>query len=274
MDISSSLKLVMRGDRPDTTVNVNGVEIGGERVTVIAGPCSVEGRTQILEVARAVRDAGAHMLRGGAFKPRTSPYSFQGLGEEGMRLLAEAGRETGMPVVTEVLSPMDVDLVSKYANVLQIGARNMHNFPLLKAAGRAKRPVLLKRGFGATVNEWLNAAEYILDGGNSGVILCERGIRTFDRMTRFTLDLAVVPLVKRISHLPVIVDPSHATGRRELIPHMARAAVAAGADGIIVEVHPNPDEAMSDGPQSLRPEEFAGLMEGLRAVADAVKRTL
>lgn len=272
--VSSSLKLVVRGDRSDTVIDVNGVEIGGKRVVVIAGPCSVEGRTQILETARAVREGGAHMLRGGAYKPRTSPYSFQGLGEEGLRLLAEAREETGLPVVTEVISPRDVELVSKYADVLQIGARNIQNYPLLRAVGRAKKPVLLKRGFGATVNEWLNAAEYIMDGGNGDVILCERGIRAFDRMTRFTLDLAAVPLVKRISHLPVIVDPSHATGRRELVSPMAKAAVAAGADGIIVEVHPNPDEALSDGPQSLRPEGFNRLMEELKAVISAVGRTM
>lgn len=272
--VSSSLKLVVRGDRSDTVIDVNGVEIGGKRVVVIAGPCSVESRTQILETARAVREGGAHMLRGGAYKPRTSPYSFQGLEEEGLRLLAEAREETGLPVVTEVISPRDVELVSKYADVLQIGARNIQNYPLLRAVGRAKKPVLLKRGFGATVNEWLNAAEYIMDGGNGDVILCERGIRAFDRMTRFTLDLAAVPLVKRISHLPVIVDPSHATGRRELVSPMAKAAVAAGADGIIVEVHPNPDEALSDGPQSLRPEEFNRLMEELKAVLSAVGRTM
>ena len=272
--VSSSLKLVVRGDRSDTVIDVNGVKIGGKRVVVIAGPCSVESRTQILETARAVREGGAHMLRGGAYKPRTSPYSFQGLEEEGLRLLAEAREETGLPVVTEVISPRDVELVSKYADVLQIGARNIQNYPLLRAVGRAKKPVLLKRGFGATVNEWLNAAEYIMDGSNGDVILCERGIRAFDRMTRFTLDLAAVPLVKRISHLPVIVDPSHATGRRELVSPMAKAAVAAGADGIIVEVHPNPDEALSDGPQSLRPEEFNRLMEELKAVLSAVGRTM
>jgi len=272
--VSSSLKLVVRGDRSDTVIDVNGVKIGGKRVVVIAGPCSVESRTQILETARAVRKGGAHMLRGGAYKPRTSPYSFQGLEEEGLRLLAEAREETGLPVVTEVIAPRDVELVSKYADVLQIGARNIQNYPLLRAVGRAKKPVLLKRGFGATVNEWLNAAEYIMDGGNGDVILCERGIRAFDRMTRFTLDLAAVPLVKRISHLPVIVDPSHATGRRELVSPMAKAAVAAGADGIIVEVHPNPDEALSDGPQSLRPEEFNRLMEELKAVLSAVGRTM
>jgi len=274
MDVSSSLKLVLRGDKPYSVVDVNGVEVGGERVVVIAGPCSVESRTQLLETARAIKEGGAHMLRGGAFKPRTSPYSFQGLGEEGLRLLAEARRETGLPVVTEVLSPRDVDLVSKYADVLQIGTRNMHNYPLLKAVGQAERPVLLKRGFGATVNEWLNAAEYVMNDGNEDVILCERGIRTFDRMTRFTLDLAAVPLVKSISHLPVIVDPSHATGRRELVPLMAKAAIAAGADGIIVEVHPNPDEALSDGPQSLRLEEFTKFIEELRAIVGAVERTL
>ena len=272
--VSRSLKLVLRGDRPDTVVDVNGVEIGGKRIVVIAGPCSVEGRTQILEAARAVKEGGAHMLRGGAYKPRTSPYSFQGMGEEGLRLLAEARGETGLPVVTEVMSPRYVELVSRYADVLQIGARNIQNYPLLKAVGQAEKPVLLKRGFGATVNEWLNAAEYIVAGGNGDVILCERGIRAFDRMTRFTLDLAVVPLVKMISHLPVIVDPSHATGRRELVPPMAKAAVAAGSDGIIVEVHPNPEEALSDGPQSLRPEEFKGLMEELRPLLKAVGRTM
>jgi len=273
-NVSRSLKLVLRGDRPDTVVDVNGVEIGGKRIVVIAGPCSVEGRTQILEAARAVKEGGAHMLRGGAYKPRTSPYSFQGMGEEGLRLLAEARGETGLPVVTEVMSPRYVELISRYADVLQIGARNIQNYPLLKAVGQAEKPVLLKRGFGATVNEWLNAAEYIVAGGNGDVILCERGIRAFDRMTRFTLDLAVVPLVKMISHLPVIVDPSHATGRRELVPPMAKAAVAAGADGIIVEVHPNPEEALSDGPQSLRPEEFKGLMEELRPLLKAVGRTM
>lgn len=191
-----------------------------------------------------------------------------------MKLLAEARNETGLPIVTEVISPTDVDLVQRYADVLQIGSRNMHNFPLLKAVGRAEKPVLLKRGFGATVSEWLNAAEYIMVGGNKGVILCERGIRAFDRVTRFTLDIAVVPLIKRASHLPIVVDPSHATGMRELIPHMAKAAVAAGADGIIIEVHPHPEEALSDGPQSLLPEEFAELMGELRSVADAVNRTL
>jgi 3-deoxy-7-phosphoheptulonate synthase len=273
-EISGSLKLVGRGDRCDTVVDVNGVEIGGQRIVVIAGPCSVESRMQILEAARAVKKGGAHMLRGGAFKPRTSPYSFQGLEEEGLKLLTEAREETGLPVVTEVLSPMDVELVSKYVDMLQIGTRNMQNYPLLRAVGRTERPVLLKRGLGATVNEWLNAAEYIMVGGNEDVILCERGIRSLDRITRFTLDLAVVPLVKKVSHLPVIVDPSHATGIRELVSPMARASVAAGADGVIVEVHPNPQEALSDGAQSLLPVEFTRLMEDLKAVTLAVGKII
>jgi len=273
-EVSRSLKLVARGDEARTVVDVDGVEVGGERVVVIAGPCSVESRSQILEAARAAREGGAHMLRGGAFKPRTSPYSFQGMEEEGLRLLAEARDETGLPVVTEVMSPHDVELVSRYADVLQIGTRNMQNYTLLKAVGRAERPALLKRGFGSTVNEWLSAAEYIMYGGNEDVILCERGIRAFDRMTRFTLDLAVVPLVKAATRLPIIVDPSHATGRRELVAPMAKAALAAGADGLIVEVHPRPEEALSDGPQSLRPEEFRGLMEELKPLIRAVGRTL
>ena len=272
--LSNSLKLVVRGDRPNTVVEVNGVKIGGEKLIVIAGPCAVESRTQILETARAVRKAGAHMLRGGAFKPRTSPYDFQGLEVEGLRLLADARDKVGLPVVTEVMSPQDVSLVSNYADVLQIGTRSMHNYPLLKAVGRVKKPVLLKRGFGATTNEWLNAAEYVINGGNGNVILCERGIRTFCEMTRFTLDIAVVPLLKGLTHLPVIVDPSHATGRRELVPATAKDALAAGADGIIVEVHPNPDEALSDGPQSLRLEEFSRLMNELNDIANAVNRTL
>lgn len=272
--ISGSLKLVGRGDRRDTVINVDGVEIGGRRIVVIAGPCSVESRMQILETARAVKEGGAHMLRGGAFKPRTSPYSFQGLEEEGLKLLTEAREETGLPIVSEVLSPSDVELVSKYVDMLQIGTRNMQNYPLLRAVGKTKRPVLLKRGLGATVNEWLNAAEYIMVGGNEDVILCERGIRSLDRITRFTLDLAVVPLVKSASHLPVIVDPSHATGIRELVSPMALASIAAGADGVIVEVHPKPQEALSDGAQSLLPVEFTKLMEDLKAVSLAVGKII
>ena len=274
MRVSSSLKHVLRGDRPNTVFDVKGVEIGGENLIVVAGPCSVESRTQILETARAVAKAGAHMLRGGAFKPRTSPYSFQGLGEEGLRLLAEARDETGLPIVTEVMSPQAVDLVASYADVLQIGTRNMQNYPLLRAVGQAKKPVLLKRGLSSTVNEWLNAAEYIMDGGNRDVILCERGIRTFETITRFTLDLSAVPVVKELSHLPVVIDPSHGTGHRSLIAPMSKAAIAAGADGLIVEVHPDPDKALSDGPQSLRPDEFKALMEELKPMAQAVARSL
>ncbi len=274
LQISSSLRHVLRGEGSDTVVDVKGIEIGGEKVIVIAGPCSVESRAQILETARAVARAGGHMLRGGAFKPRTSPYSFQGLQEEGLRLLVEARDETGLPIVTEVMSPGAVDLVARYADVLQIGARNMYNYPLLKAVGGMRKPVLLKRGFSSTVNEWLNAAEYILDGGNRDVILCERGIRTFETITRFTLDLAAVPVVKVLSHLPVVIDPSHGTGRKSLIPSMSKAAIAAGADGLLLEVHPDPDNALSDGPQSLHPDEFRALMQEIKPVAQAVGRSL
>jgi len=272
--VSNSLKHVLRDEGKDTIVDVKGIEIGGEGVIVIAGPCSVESRAQILETARAVAKAGGHMLRGGAFKPRTSPYSFQGLQEEGLRLLAEARDETGLPIVTEVLSPGSVDLVARYADVLQIGARNMYNYPLLQAVGGMKKPILLKRGFSSTVNEWLNAAEYIMDGGNGDVILCERGIRTFETITRFTLDLAAVPIVKVLTHLPVVIDPSHGTGRKSLIPAMSKAAIAAGADGLLLEVHPDPDNALSDGPQSLRPDEFRALMQELKPIAQAVGRSL
>jgi 3-deoxy-7-phosphoheptulonate synthase len=228
----------------------------------------------MLEVASAVKEAGAHMIRGGAFKPRTLPYSFQGLGEEGLKVLAEARDLTGLPVVTEVVAPGDVGLVESYADVLQIGARNMQNYPLLKRIGEAGKPVLLKRALSATIEEWLGAAEYILAGGNANVILCERGIRTFGKLTRFTLDLAAVPLLKEVTHLPVVVDPSHGTGHRELVAPMARAAVAAGADGLIIEVHNEPEKAMSDGAQSLRPAGFASLMEGIRPVAEAVGRKI
>ena len=272
--ISNSLKLVTRENRPDTVVDVDGVEIGGVRVVVISGPCSVESREQVLETARAVKEAGAHMLRGGAFKPRTSPYSFQGLKEEGLMLLAEARDVTGLPVVTEIISPRDLELVSRYADVLQIGARNMQNYPLLRALGRARKPVLLKRGISSTVNEWLNAAEYILDGGNEEVILCERGIRTFEALTRFTLDLSVVPALKKLCHLPVVVDPSHGTGRRSLVPPMSKAAIAAGADGLLIEVHPEPDKALCDGPQSLLPDQFKTLMNELELVTRAMGRSL
>jgi 3-deoxy-7-phosphoheptulonate synthase len=273
--ISDRIKLAVKHDGvEETRVKVGDVEIGGDRIVVIAGPCSVESREQLLETAREIGPAGASMIRGGAFKPRTLPYSFQGLGEEGLKILAEARDMYGLPVVTEVMSPDEVGLVEKYADVLQIGARNVQNFPLLKRVGRSRKPVLLKRGLSSTVEEWLGAAEYILHGGNEDVILCERGLRSFGKITRFTLDLAIVPLLKEVSHLPVIVDPSHGTGQRSLVSPMARAAVAAGADGLIVEVHPRPEEAKSDGAQSLTPDGFRTLMKELRPVVEAMERTL
>lgn len=275
IEISPRIKLAAKSEGMEATrVRVGAQEIGGDRVVVIAGPCSVESREQLLEVASAVKEAGAHMIRGGAFKPRTLPYSFQGLEEEGLKILAEARDMTGLPIVTEVVAPGDVGLVESYADVLQIGARNMQNYPLLKRVGKAGKPVLLKRALSATIEEWLGAAEYILAGGNVDVILCERGIRTFGKLTRFTLDLAAVPLLKEVTHLPVVVDPSHGTGHRQLVAPMARAAVAAGADGLIVEVHNEPEKAMSDGAQSLRPAGFASLMEGIRPVAEAVGRRI
>lgn len=253
-------------------VEVGNVRIGAEKLVVVAGPCSVEGREQLLTVARVTKQLGASLLRGGVFKPRTSPYEFQGLGEPGLRLLAEAREETGMPVVTEVLEPEKVDLVSKYANMLQVGARNVQNFALLRAVGRSGMPVLLKRGMMTTIDEWLQSAEYILLEGNPNVVLCERGIRTFEQATRNTLDLAAVPVLRKATHLPILVDPSHATGRRELVAPMAKAAVAAGADGIMVETHPNPETALSDPQQQLDLEEFAALMKDLEPVAKAVGR--
>jgi len=269
------VKLALKREKGERTiVKVDGVEIGGDRIVVAAGPCSVETREQTLRAAKAVREAGASILRGGAYKPRTSPYSFQGLGEEGLRILAEARETVGLPVVTEVLSPEDVELVERYADMLQIGARNMQNYPLLKRVGRARTPVLLKRGFSSTIEELLSSAEYILREGNGMVVLCERGIRTFEPSTRFTLDLSAVPILKEVTHLPVIVDPSHGTGRRSLIEPMSRASVAAGADGLIVEVHPEPERALSDGEQSLDPEGFRSLMDGLRPIARALGRTL
>lgn len=247
-----------------TVVEVRGVRIGGGECVVIAGPCSVESREQILETARAVKAAGAHMLRGGAYKPRTSPYDFQGLGVEALALLKEAREETGLPIVTEVMGTDEVDLVAEYADVMQVGARNMQNFPLLRRLASVPRPILLKRGPSATVKEWLLAAEYLLAGGNPNVILCERGIKTFESELRNTLDLAGAALAKELSHLPVIVDPSHATGRRSLVPAASLAAIAIGADGLIIEVHPCPERALSDGPQSLDLSSFAGLMNRLR----------
>jgi 3-deoxy-7-phosphoheptulonate synthase len=258
----------------DSVFPINGVTVGGKKLVVMAGPCAVEGREQLLEAAQAVKEAGAQILRGGAFKPRTSPYSFQGLGEEGLKYLAEARRETGLAVVSEVMAPEQVPLVTTYADVLQIGARNMQNYALLHAVGEAQRPVLLKRGMMSTIEELLMSAEYILSHGNERVMLCERGIRTFEPYTRNTLDINAVPLLKQLTHLPVIVDPSHGTGKWELVSAVSKAAVAAGADGLIIEVHPHPSHAMSDGAQSLKPDTFAQLMVELRAVAQAVGREL
>jgi 3-deoxy-7-phosphoheptulonate synthase len=273
--VSQPFKLVSREVKEeDTVIDVGGVPLGGKSIVVMAGPCSVESREQILEAAHAVKAAGARFLRGGAFKPRTSPYEFQGLAEEGLRLLALAREETGLKVVTEVMDVETLPMVADYADVLQIGARNMQNFSLLKQLGPLKKPVLLKRGASATLKEWLMAAEYIVSRGNYQVALCERGIRTFETMTRNTLDLNAVPVLKTLTHLPVIVDPSHGIGLRAHVGAMARAGIAAGADGIIVEVHPRPDKALSDGQQSLTPREFDELMRQARVIAGAVGRTL
>ena len=258
----------------DTVIPLGPARLGGTRFTVIAGPCSVESREQIIEIAKIVKAAGASVLRGGAFKPRTSPYSFQGLEEEGLHLLEEARRETGLPFVTEVLTPEQVPLVAEHADMLQVGARNMQNFGLLKAVGRANKPVLLKRGMMSTLNELLMSAEYILSEGNPNVVLCERGIRTFETETRNTLDLSAVPVLKKLTHLPVFVDPSHATGHWDLVAPMAKAAVVAGADGIMVEVHQNPENAFSDGPQSLKPHRFNQLMDEILPLVGFVKKTL
>jgi 3-deoxy-7-phosphoheptulonate synthase len=275
VSVARPFKRASRDFHPqDTVVPINGVQVGGEQVIVMAGPCAVESEEQLLESARAVKEAGAHVLRGGAFKPRTSPYSFQGLGEKGLRLLAQARAETGLPIVTEVMEPQTVPLVTTFADILQVGARNMQNYALLHAVGEAQRPVLLKRGMMSTIEELLMAAEYILSHGNNRVMLCERGIRTFETYTRNTLDISAVPMLKRLTHLPVVVDPSHGTGKWELVEPMARAAVAAGADGLMIEVHPHPEEALSDGAQSLKPERFAALMQSLRPIAEAVGRTL
>lgn len=266
---------VSREHQPGSSeVRVGEVIIGGRVIVVMAGPCSVESAEQVETVGRAVAKEGARMLRGGAFKPRTSPYSFQGLGEEGLALLLQVGAETGLPVVTEVVAPEDIELVASYADMLQIGARNMQNFRLLSEAGSQERPVLLKRGISSTVEELLLAAEYIVSAGNPRVVLCERGIRTFETATRNTLDISAIPVLKEKTHLPVIVDPSHAAGERSLVPHLARAGIAAGADGILVEVHNNPAVALSDGKQSLTLDGFADMMEGLGAVAGAVGRGL
>jgi 3-deoxy-7-phosphoheptulonate synthase len=268
-------KLASREFHPaNTVVEAAGVSIGGTELIVIAGPCSVETEPQLMETAWAVKNAGAHLLRGGAYKPRTSPYAFQGLGEEGLKLLAKARQETGLGIVTEVMESSEVDLVAEYADLVQVGARNMHNTKLLRSLARIKKPVLLKRNFSATLNEFLMSAEYLLSGGNPHVVLCERGIRTFVDYTRNTLDLNIVPAVKLLSHLPILVDPSHGTGRQDLVIPMSRAAIAAGADGLIVEVHPNPAEAFSDGEQSLPPDHFAKLMEEIEGIGRAVARPL
>ncbi|MBU4226665.1 3-deoxy-7-phosphoheptulonate synthase [bacterium] len=258
----------------DTTVKVKDVVIGGKEVVVMAGPCVVENEKQIFETAQQVKAAGAKILRGGAFKPRTSPYSFQGLGEEGLKLLAQAGEETGLAVVTEVMSVNQIELVGKYTDIFQVGARNMQNFVLLQELGKAKKPILLKRGMSATIEELLLSAEYILSQGNYEVILCERGIRTFENYTRNTLDLSAVPALKRLSHLPVIVDPSHATGRWRLVSPMAKAAIAVGADGLLIEVHPDPKSSLSDGAQTLRLDTFTQLMKELSPIVQAVGREL
>ena len=262
--------LASREHRAASVVTVGGVPIGNGTPVVMAGPCVVEGREQMIEAALAVQAAGAQILRGGAFKPRTSPYAFQGFGEEGLRHLAAAREATGLPVVTEVLEPEQVELVAQYADMIQIGARNMQNYPLLRRAGTANRPVLLKRGFSATVEEWLMAAEYILAHGNPNVVLCERGIRGFDAAFRFNLDLNAVPLAKELSHLPVIVDPSHGTGRRSLVHRMSLAGIAAGADGLIVEVHPDPDRALCDGAQTITPAELRKIVVQTRAISAAL----
>jgi 3-deoxy-7-phosphoheptulonate synthase len=273
--ITKAYKMVSREFKPENTVvKVNGVAVGGENFVVFAGPCAVEASDQVITTAHAVKKAGARILRGGAFKPRTSPYSFQGLGEEGLQILLAAKRETGLPIVTEVISPDLVDVVCEYADILQIGARNMQNYALLEAAGSVRKPVLLKRGMMSTIEELLMAAEYILSKGNTQVILCERGIRTFEKATRNTLDISAIPVIKRNSHLPIIVDPSHAAGYVDIIPSMALAAVAAGADGIIVEVHPTPKTALCDGMQSLSFERFNAMMDDIKAVAAAIGRPL
>jgi len=266
-------KLAGREFKPEDSVyRIANLEIGSKTIQIAAGPCAVESREQILEVALAVKEAGATILRGGAYKPRTSPYSFQGLEEKGLKLLAEAKEKTGLAIVTEATDTSNLKIVAEYADIIQIGARNMQNFYLLKEAGKLNKPILLKRGGNATIEEWLLAAEYIMSGGNYQVILCERGIRTFETATRNTLDLSAIPLLKQLSHLPVFADPSHGTGNWKLVPAMSRAAIAAGADGLLVEVHPQPSEALSDGPQSLTPENFKKMMKELKEIAAVLGR--
>ena len=273
--IMSPYKLVGRElKQEDTVVEIGDVKVGGKKLAIMAGPCAIESEEQLLCTARKVKEAGACILRGGAFKPRTSPYSFQGLEEEGLKILSEVGRAVGLKVMTEVVDTRDVEMVSRYSDILQIGARNMQNFRLLHECGKSDKPVLLKRGLSATIEEWLMAAEYILVAGNSRVILCERGIRTYETTTRNTLDITAIPVVKELSHLPIVVDPSHATGYWKWVEAVSRASIAAGADGLLVEVHPNPAAAFSDGPQSLKPEKFLNMMKGLHSIATAVGREL
>ena len=273
--VAEPFKLANREFHPqDTVIQVGDVTIGGEQIVIMAGPCSVESRSQLLETAHAVKEAGAHILRGGAFKPRSSPYSFQGLGEEGLKYLAEAREIYGMPIITEVMAPEEVDLVASYADILQIGARNMQNYRLLQAVGRQEKPVFLKRGLSATLQELLMSAEYVLSNGNPNVMLVERGIRTFERYTRNTFDINAIPALKQMSHLPVIGDPSHGTGKWQLVAPIAKAAIAAGADGLMIEVHPRPAEAFSDGAQSLKPKRFQALMDDLRVLTQALGRTI
>ena len=271
--ITEKYKLVSREFKPQNTIiDVRGVSVGGEKLAIMAGPCAVESMKQLQEAAAIIKEAGARFLRGGAFKPRTSPYDFQGLAEDGLKMLYEVGRAFDLRIITEIVDVNDVDLITKYADILQIGARNMQNFRLLQAVGRSDKPVLLKRGLSATITEWLNAAEYIVSAGNEQVMLCERGIRTYETFTRNTLDLSAVAAVKELSHLPIIVDPSHGTGRWQMVRPMARAAVAAGADGLIVEVHPHPEMALSDGDQSLTPKNFRAMMDDVRKIAEVMGR--
>ena len=268
-------KLASRETKPnDSVIDVGGVAVGGKQIAIMAGPCSVESKDQICTTARLVKEAGANIMRGGAFKPRTSPYSFQGLEEEGLQLLMEAKKESGLPIVTEVMNPREVDLVAQYADLMQVGARNVQNFSLLKELGKLDKPILLKRGMMTTIKEFLMSAEYILAEGNRNVILCERGIRTFETATRNTLDLSCIPVLKQETHLPIIVDPSHGTGHWHLVDSMSKAAIAAGADGLMIEVHPDPVHAFSDGPQSLKPEKFAKLIQTLRPFIELMGRTL
>ena len=274
--ILTPYKLASRETKPEPTkIDLGmGVTVGNKQLLIIAGPCAVESREQILDVAQAIKESGAHMLRGGAFKPRTSPYSFQGLQNDGLVLLGMAKEQYGIPVITEVMDIASIEIISDYVDCLQVGARNIQNFQLLKEVGKTKKPVLLKRGLSTTIEEFLMSAEYVLSGGNSQVILCERGIRTFETATRNTLDLSAVPVLKEKTHLPVIVDPSHGTGHARYVEPMAYAAIAAGADGLMIEVHPKPEEALSDGPQSLRPAEFRKMMEGLKRIASAIGREI